>query len=86
MTEDEEFQLLEAKLKRKEENDMNIKQLRKGRGKSAIPAKVGTSIRLDPEVLEYYRTNYPNTMQAVMRKVLKDHVEKSTSTQLELFP
>lgn len=59
---------------------------RKGRGKSVKPAKVCTSIRLDPEVLEYYRTKYPDTMQAVMRKVLKDHVEKSSSTQLELFP
>ena len=62
------------------------KPKRKGRGKAAIPSKVCTSIRLEPEVLEYYRKNHPNDMQAVMRKVLKDHVEKSTSTQLELFP
>jgi uncharacterized protein (DUF4415 family) len=59
---------------------------KKGRGKAVKPAMLCTSIRLDPEVLEYYRQNYPDTMQAVMRKVLKDHVEKSTSTQLELFP
>jgi uncharacterized protein (DUF4415 family) len=59
---------------------------RKGRGKSTKPTKVCTSIRLDPEVLEYYRKNHPNDMQSVMRKVLKDHVEKATSTQLELFP
>ena len=63
-----------------------IKKPRKGRGKAATPSKICTSIRLEPEVLEYYRKNYPDTMQAVMRKVLKDHVEKSTSTQLELFP
>lgn len=62
------------------------KPKRRGRGKGANPAKVCTSIRLEPEVLEYYRKNYPNDMQAVMRKVLKDHVEKATSTQLELFP
>ena len=63
-----------------------IKKPRKGRGKAIKPARVCTSIRLDPEVLEYYRQNYPDTMQAVMRKVLKDHVEKATSNQLELFP
>jgi uncharacterized protein (DUF4415 family) len=63
-----------------------INTKRKGRGKAVKAARICTSIRLDPEVLEYYRQNYPDTMQAVMRKVLKDHVEKSTSTQLELFP
>jgi len=63
-----------------------MKPKRKGRGKAVIPAKVCTSIRLEPEVLEYYRKNYPNDMQAVMRKVLKDYVEKANSTQLELFP
>jgi uncharacterized protein (DUF4415 family) len=66
--------------------NIEIKKSRKGRGKAVKAAKICTSIRLDPEVLEYYRTNYPDTMQAVMRKVLKDHVEKATSTQLELFP
>lgn len=62
------------------------KPKRRGRGKAATPAKVCTSIRLDPEVLEYYRKNHPHDMQAVMRKVLKDHVEKANSSQLELFP
>jgi uncharacterized protein (DUF4415 family) len=59
---------------------------KKGRGKAVKPARVCTSIRLDSDVLEYYRQNYPDTMQSVMRKVLKDHVEKATSNQLELFP
>jgi len=66
--------------------NIEIKKPRKGRGKSTKPIKVCTSIRLDPEVLEYYRNNHPNDMQSVMRKVLKDHVEKATSNQLELFP
>lgn len=59
---------------------------KKGRGKAVKPAMVCTSIRLDTDILEYYRQNYPDTMQAVMRKVLKDHVQKSTSSQLDLFP
>ena len=59
---------------------------KKGRGKAVKPAMLCTSIRLEPQVLEYYRQNYPNTMQAVMRKILKDHVEKDTSLQLNLFP
>lgn len=63
-----------------------LKATKKGRGKAAKPAKVCTSIRLDPEILEYYKTHHPNDMQAVMRRVLKDYVEKSTTTQLELFP
>ncbi len=63
-----------------------VKANKKGRGKAAVPAKICTSIRLDSEVLEYYKTHYPNNMQAVMRRVLKDYVEKSTSTQLDLFP
>ena len=66
--------------------DTEVKPKRKGRGKALKPAMVCTSIRLDPDVLEYYRKNYPDSMQAVMRKVLKNHVEKATSNQLELFP
>ena len=63
-----------------------VKANKKGRGKAAKPAKVCTSIRLDAEVLEYYKTHYPHNMQAIMRRVLKDYVEKSTTTQLDLFP
>jgi len=59
---------------------------KKGRGKAVKPAMLCTSIRLEPEILEYYRQHHPNTMQAVMRKILKDYVEKNTSSQLNLFP
>ena len=61
------------------------KQVRKGRGKAVKPAMFCTSIRLVPEVLEYYRKQYPNTMQAVMREILKDHMEMNKPKQLELF-
>jgi len=61
------------------------KQVRKGRGKAVKPAMFCTSIRLEPEVLNYYRTQYPNTMQAVMRNILKEHMETNKPKQLDLF-
>jgi len=51
---------------------------RKGRGKAIKPSLVCTSIRLDVEVLAFYRERYGSSMQAKMREVLREYSNKLT--------
>lgn len=49
---------------------------RKGRGKALKPSLVCTSIRLDAEVLSFYRERFGSKMQAKMREVLREYSTK----------
>lgn len=58
--------------------------VRKGiRGKNKNPTLVGTSIRLDQEVVDFFKKTYGSKMQAKMREVLSQYV--ANQKQLDLF-
>jgi uncharacterized protein (DUF4415 family) len=54
---------------------MNDEQpkVKKGRGPGKKPRLFSTSLRMDRSVLEFYKTHYPDNMQAKMREVLTDY-------------
>lgn len=54
---------------------------RKGRGLGVKPRLACTSIRLEAEVLEFYRRNYGSKMQSKMREVLREYVNKNHTTK-----
>lgn len=54
-------------------NSMEQKKLR---GKGVKPAKVLISIRLDTEVIEFFKGKYPHKWQAEVRKVLVNFINK----------
>lgn len=49
---------------------------RNGRGPQKKPTKVSTTLRLDPEVLEYFRAKGPG-YQTRINKMLSEAIEKS---------
>ena len=46
------------------------KVMKKARGLGKKPAMLNTSIRIDRETLEWYKSYYGNNMQKIMREVL----------------
>jgi uncharacterized protein (DUF4415 family) len=57
---------------------MNDEQpkVKKGRGPGKKPRLFSTSLRMERHVLEFYKTQYPDCMQAKMREVLTDYANK----------
>ena len=54
---------------------MNDEQpkVKRGRGLGRKPRLFSTSLRMDRSVLEFYKTQYPDCMQAKIREVLTDY-------------
>lgn len=46
---------------------------RRVRGKGKKPALVAVSIRIDKDVLEFYKTHYKANVQGAMREVLTNY-------------
>lgn len=55
---------------------MNELEKRKGRGKGKKPALGMISLRIDREVLEFYRTHYKSNVQKKLREVLTEYVNE----------
>jgi uncharacterized protein (DUF4415 family) len=53
---------------------MNDTIARKGRGKGKKPALSQVTLRLDADVYEYFKTNYPTKFQATIRDVLRAYI------------
>ena len=62
---------------------MNDEQpkVKKGRGPGKKPRLFCTSLRMEKHVLEFYRTHYPDSMQAKIREVLTDYVNNQLAQQ-----
>jgi uncharacterized protein (DUF4415 family) len=62
---------------------MNDEQpkVKKGRGPGKKPRLFCTSLRMDKHVLEFYKTQYPDCMQARMREVLTDYMNDQLAQQ-----
>ena len=62
---------------------MNDEQpkVKKGRGPGKKPRLFCTSLRMEKHVLEFYRTQYPDSMQAKIREVLTDYVNNQLAQQ-----
>lgn len=54
---------------------------RKVRGPGKRPALFCTSIRISPEVMDYFNTHHPDDKQAKMRAVLADYVKAQTTKE-----
>jgi hypothetical protein len=62
---------------------MNDEQpkVKKGRGPGKKPRLFCTSLRMDKHVLEFYKTQYPDSMQMKMREVLTDYMNNQLAQQ-----
>jgi uncharacterized protein (DUF4415 family) len=62
---------------------MNDEQpkVKKGRGPGKKPRLFCTSLRMEKHVLEFYKTQYPDSMQAKIREVLTDYVNNQLAQQ-----
>jgi uncharacterized protein (DUF4415 family) len=56
-------------------------KVKKGRGPGKKPRLFCTSLRMEKHVLEFYRTQYPDSMQAKIREVLTDYVNNQLAQQ-----
>lgn len=61
-------------LQRKIDMTEEVKPRRRGKNKN--PAKVLVSIRLDTEVVDYFKGKYPQKWQVEVRKVLVNFINK----------
>jgi hypothetical protein len=62
---------------------MNETEKRKGRGKGKKPALGMVSLRIDKDVLDFYRTHYKSNVQKQLRAVLTEYVNQFKEKQSE---
>jgi uncharacterized protein (DUF4415 family) len=62
---------------------MNEAEKRKGRGKGKKPALGMISLRIDKDVLDFYKTHYKSNVQKKLREVLTEYVATLKEKQSE---